>query len=360
MWDARERRQLDLRACRGETQIIRPLRWIAQSEDPSRQTRAWLLKLIQEMQDQNLPDRKKIIQGGRNGVMLLRDSVASCVAACYYDIAENVARSKATLWHGMGTVSLNWYLNAVGTAAQNQTYQEIIAVVKSLINPVPAVQELPEDFLAALKCMALTYNFAEDAAHPEDCYIQVLFVFVFGDKDVQSYLLQQENMTVNSMVRFAKHFLWSQKMDNQCTQGASGDINAVRGKCFNSLPSEGKENQGHQCKHWGRGHRAIIILRQQYVSRKSVLNLAIICVLLYELLGKKVKWKSSVRQQTAFAKLKEVMSKPSVLCHYNPYLSLGLAIDASSYGVGATLFHIFPHGTEEPIAYALQTLSSAC
>ncbi|XP_062542475.1 uncharacterized protein K02A2.6-like [Armigeres subalbatus] len=43
--------------------------------------------------------------------------------------------------------------------------------------------------------------------------------------------------------------------------------------------------------------------------------------------------------------------------HYNPELPLVLATDASLYGVGAVLSHIFPDGSEKPIQYASQTLN---
>ena len=41
-----------------------------------------------------------------------------------------------------------------------------------------------------------------------------------------------------------------------------------------------------------------------------------------------------------------------VLVHYDPSLPIRLATDASAYGVGAVMSHVFPNGDEQPIAYA--------
>lgn len=62
--------------------------------------------------------------------------------------------------------------------------------------------------------------------------------------------------------------------------------------------------------------------------------------------------------QDAFDSVRNEMQSDSFLVHFNPRLPLVLATDASPYGVGAVLSHVYPDGQERPIQYASQTLST--
>ena len=48
-----------------------------------------------------------------------------------------------------------------------------------------------------------------------------------------------------------------------------------------------------------------------------------------------------------------------MLAHYDINLPIKLAVDASSYGMGAMISHVYPDGTERPIAFASRTLTTA-
>lgn len=61
--------------------------------------------------------------------------------------------------------------------------------------------------------------------------------------------------------------------------------------------------------------------------------------------------------EKAFLWVKKEMQSDRVLVHYDSKLPLVLATDASPYGVGAVLSHLYPDGTERPILYASQTLN---
>jgi len=80
---------------------------------------------------------------------------------------------------------------------------------------------------------------------------------------------------------------------------------------------------------------------------------------LHRLLGKKVPWEWSKECQQAFGTLKAKMASTEVLAHYDQKLPIKLDCDASAYGVGAVLAHVYPDGSERPIAYASRTRSSA-
>ena len=80
---------------------------------------------------------------------------------------------------------------------------------------------------------------------------------------------------------------------------------------------------------------------------------------LHHLLQKGVKWEWTENCMQAFQDVKQLMASETVLTHFKPALAVTLACDASPYGLGAVLSHVLPNGTEQPIAYASRTLSSA-
>ena len=50
------------------------------------------------------------------------------------------------------------------------------------------------------------------------------------------------------------------------------------------------------------------------------------------------------------------LTSSRVLTYYNPTLLIKLAADASAYGVGAVIAHVYPDGKDRPIAFASWTL----
>ena len=73
---------------------------------------------------------------------------------------------------------------------------------------------------------------------------------------------------------------------------------------------------------------------------KFLPNLATILAPLYKLLGNTQSWQWKKEQQSAFKKVKELLTAPNLLAHYDDTKPLILACNASPYGVGAVLSHI--------------------
>ncbi len=85
---------------------------------------------------------------------------------------------------------------------------------------------------------------------------------------------------------------------------------------------------------------------------KFVPNLASLLHPLNSLLHKDSRWNWSAACEESFNQAKTQLTSSQVLAHYDPELPLRLAGDASAYGVGAVISHVFPDGLERPIAYA--------
>lgn len=78
---------------------------------------------------------------------------------------------------------------------------------------------------------------------------------------------------------------------------------------------------------------------------------------LHELLRQETSWEWTPKCETAFRSCKDQLSSDRVLVHYDTGKPLRLACDASAYGLGAVISHVFENGEERPIAYASRTLA---
>ena len=70
-------------------------------------------------------------------------------------------------------------------------------------------------------------------------------------------------------------------------------------------------------------------------------------------------WAWTETCQVSFKKMKELLLNSPLMAHYDPNKPVRLAVDASSYGLGAVLSHVFDDGEEKPIAYASRSLSAS-
>ena len=78
---------------------------------------------------------------------------------------------------------------------------------------------------------------------------------------------------------------------------------------------------------------------------------------LHMLLRKDIKWFWGTNQQQTFVEIKNILSSPPLVVHYDPCKPLMLTTDASEYGVVAVLSHTMEDGTDRPVACFSRTLS---
>ena len=77
---------------------------------------------------------------------------------------------------------------------------------------------------------------------------------------------------------------------------------------------------------------------------------------LRELLSTKKCWAWGPSQEQAFSRIKDELTRPTILALYNPLSPTKVSADASSYGLGAVLLQQ-ERGTWKPIAYASRSMS---
>ena len=91
--------------------------------------------------------------------------------------------------------------------------------------------------------------------------------------------------------------------------------------------------------------------------RRFIPDMATLVHPLNRLLLENAPWKWSIQCQETFRKLKDILKCAPLLAHYDPVKPVGLAVDASSFDLGAVLSHVTADQEERPIACASSTLS---
>lgn len=67
---------------------------------------------------------------------------------------------------------------------------------------------------------------------------------------------------------------------------------------------------------------------------------------LYNVLKKDTEWNWTTECENAVHQIKEEITSPRVLTHFQSDLPVNLTCDASSYGIGAVLAHVTPDKSE--------------
>ena len=92
---------------------------------------------------------------------------------------------------------------------------------------------------------------------------------------------------------------------------------------------------------------------------KFIPDMATICKPLYMLLQKDIKWTWGKDQEGSFQALKDKLTSSPVLTVYDKNMPVILDCDASQYGLGAVISHVYSDGEERTIAYISRTLSKS-
>ena len=92
---------------------------------------------------------------------------------------------------------------------------------------------------------------------------------------------------------------------------------------------------------------------------RFVPNLSSLLAPLNHLLKVNIAWQWSHDCEHAFVTVKKFLSASPVLTHYRNDLPLVLEVDASPYGIGGCLFHVFENGDKKPVYFVSRSLLPA-
>ena len=80
---------------------------------------------------------------------------------------------------------------------------------------------------------------------------------------------------------------------------------------------------------------------------------------IHRLLRKGAEWSWGEKQSQAFLKAKKLLSEAPLLVHFDPSKDIVVHTDASPYGLGSVLSHVYPDNSERPVSYASRSLAVA-
>ena len=86
-------------------------------------------------------------------------------------------------------------------------------------------------------------------------------------------------------------------------------------------------------------------------------NMSQIAAPIKQLRRKNTRFKWTQQHEQAFNSLKQHIVNATQLVHFQEHLPIILATDASSFGIGAVISHVYEDGSEHPIAFASKTLN---
>ena len=104
------------------------------------------------------------------------------------------------------------------------------------------------------------------------------------------------------------------------------------------------------------GDKCLFVQTQIKFLGKFTYKLSEVSQPLQELLSPKRAWLWGSEQECAFALVKEELTQPTVLAHYNPSTMTKVSSDTSSFGLGAALLKQ-SQDSWKPVAYTLWSMT---
>lgn len=182
----------------------------------------------------------------------------------------NVLKRKAILFRTMGIGIFNKYCDIHAGEVEDATFDQIVGRIEAIVNPRPLEiaerfrfytrrqqrGETAADYMAALRKLALTCNFQQDSTSPLNGRLRDQFVCGLSNADIQKYLLQQQELTVDNVVTFAGSFEAAEKTSVMLQASApmpscSAEISAVTTSAKHASRQSDKAFQG-RCNHCGK------------------------------------------------------------------------------------------------------------
>ncbi|GFV60535.1 uncharacterized protein K02A2.6 [Trichonephila clavipes] len=217
-------------------------------------------------------------------------------------------------------------------------------------------------YIAELRALAMNCDYDKDMLN-----IMLRDVFVSGlrDKMILDRLFEEDNINLEKTLNIAL-----------AMEKAFRGTNDIMGRAINSMQTFKKHMDKNPILQ--KAERKNYIVHDAHVPtmQKRIVDLFQVNVISVGKLGTLNRHASHLKRQMRnrlnknrflwskdcqvdFEQIKKEICSPKILVHYDPSLPLTLASDASPVGIGCVLSHVYPDGSERPIAFASRTLSGS-
>ncbi|GFU31889.1 transposon Tf2-6 polyprotein [Trichonephila clavipes] len=208
-------------------------------------------------------------------------------------------------------------------------------------------------YIAELRALAMNCDYDKDMLN-----IMLRDVFVSGlrDKMILDRLFEEDNINLEKTLNIAL-----------AMEKAFRGTNDIMGRAINSMKTFKKHMDKNPILQKAERKIILFTMHRYQPCKKRIVDLFQVNVISVGKLGTLNRHASHLKRQmrnrlnknrflwskdcqVAFEQIKKEICSPKILVHYDPSLPLTLASDASPVGIGCVLSHVYPDGSERPIA----------